>query len=297
MDLLKTYSFSTWSNSFTREQQYEMTHSLEDGQLLFFPALSFHLNSHEKSLLSPALVSARSKNISFNPVTNTLKGTVKKISPDNALALTTLLARYAKTARELVDALFPFYKDNLVVGRTSLRVVEIKDRVSSYRKDDKRLHVDAFPANPNHGQRILRVFSNINEVAPRVWHLGEPFETVVQKFLKRLPKPKWGSAKLLYWLKMTKKYRSLYDHYMLHMHDMMKGDSEYQMNAIQQKIHFPAGSSWIVQTDHVSHAALSGQHLLEQTFYLPVTSMLDEQKSPLRILEGFLKKSLVKTIR
>jgi hypothetical protein len=35
----------------------------------------------------------------------------------------------------------------------------------------------------------------------------------------------------------------------------------------------------------VSHAALSGQHVLEQTFYIPVSSMLDPTQSPLHTLE------------
>jgi hypothetical protein len=38
-------------------------------------------------------------------------------------------------------------------------------------------------------------------------------------------------------------------------------------------------------TDAVSHAAMAGQYQLEQTFLLPVGAMLDEQQSPLRILE------------
>jgi hypothetical protein len=73
----------------------------------------------------------------------------------------------------------------------------------------------------------------------------------------------------------------------------MKSDEAYQRNAHQQEIHFPTNTTWIVQTDHVSHAAMSGQYLLEQTFYLPVNAMLDEQKSPLRILEKLLNKKLI----
>jgi hypothetical protein len=33
------------------------------------------------------------------------------------------------------------------------------------------------------------------------------------------------------------------------------------------------------------HAALSGQYLLEQTFYLPVAAMQEERYAPLRTLE------------
>ena len=59
-------------------------------------------------------------------------------------------------------------------------------------------------------------------------------------------------------LHITKDYRSLYDHYMMYMHDMMKADKEYQKTVSQHEIHFPPGSTWIVDTDQASHAALSG---------------------------------------
>nr|MDQ2993708.1 Kdo hydroxylase family protein [Pseudomonadota bacterium] len=53
------------------------------------------------------------------------------------------------------------------------------------------------------------------------------------------------------------------------------------------------GSTWLVYSDQASHAAMSGQFMLEQTFYLPVTAMLHEQRAPLRVLENALGRSLV----
>jgi hypothetical protein len=79
---------------------------------------------------------------------------------------------------------------------------------------------------------------------------------------------------------------------MLQLHDRMKADPEYQAGAEQIAYDFPPGSTWIVFTDQVSHAAMAGQHLLEQTFYLPVTAMLDQTKSPLRILERLTGRAL-----
>ena len=46
-------------------------------------------------------------------------------------------------------------------------------------------------------------------------------------------------------------------------------------------------------TDQVSHAAMAGQYQLEQTFYLPVAAMIDESRSPLRILERLKSRRLV----
>ncbi len=57
---------------------------------------------------------------------------------------------------------------------------------------------------------------------------------------------------------------------MLQLHDRMKGDEDFQRDAPQAAIDFPAGSTWLAFTDQVSHAALAGQYQLEQTFLVPV---------------------------
>jgi hypothetical protein len=80
---------------------------------------------------------------------------------------------------------------------------------------------------------------------------------------------------------------------MLKMHDMMKADDVYQQEAEQTDFSFPPGSTWMVYTDKMSHAATGGQHAFEQTFYLPVHVMSDPSKSPLRILERLAGRSLV----
>ena len=56
---------------------------------------------------------------------------------------------------------------------------------------------------------------------------------------------------------------------------------------------FTPGSTWLVYTDQVSHAAMAGQYAFEQTFYLPVSGMADPSKSPLRVLERLLRRELV----
>jgi len=80
---------------------------------------------------------------------------------------------------------------------------------------------------------------------------------------------------------------------MLQIHDTMKGDITYQNTVPANEFSFPSGSSWIVMTDKVSHAALSGQFILEQTFYLPVEAMQKPDQSPLRILEKIVGRPLV----
>lgn len=141
--------------------------------------------------------------------------------------------------------------------------------------------MDSFSASPVNGLRILRVFCNINpQQKPRVWNVGEPFTQVLDRFAPQIRSYSKLSARILKLVKTTKTLRSPYDHYMLHLHDTMKHDDQYQAQVKKTQIDFPAQSSWIVFTDHVSHAALSGQYLLEQTFYLPVDKMATPEHSP-----------------
>src|SRR3546814_17756855 len=44
----------------------------------------------------------------------------------------------------------------------------------------------------------------------------------------------------------------------------MKSDLDYQKNARQETVPFPAGSVWVCFSDQTSHAVMSGQYMLEQ---------------------------------
>jgi hypothetical protein len=79
---------------------------------------------------------------------------------------------------------------------------------------------------------------------------------------------------------------------MLNLHDKAKLDDDYQRASSRTRFEFPAQSTWMAFTDRVMHAALSGQFLLEQTFYLPVAAMQDERYAPLRILEEIYRRQL-----
>jgi hypothetical protein len=170
-------------------------------------------------------------------------------------------------------------------ARTSFRPQPAVGRAVSWRKDDSRLHVDAFPSRPNQGARILRVFTNLNPVEPRVWRVGESFETVARTLLPRIRAPLPGSATLLSALQVTKSRRSHYDHLMLQLHDRAKADMAYQRDCAQQVVRFAPGTTWLCFSDQVMHAAVSGQFMLEQTIHLPVRALYDPQRAPLAILE------------
>jgi hypothetical protein len=265
--------------------------ALEEGGVLYFPQLAFPLGAGEQQFLSPA-IAGKSKNVSFDIRTGKVRGS--SVDEVAAEQLHGMMQRYANFSNILLDNLLPQYKDDLVQSRTSYRPVQITGRATSWRKDDTRLHVDSFPATPVQGNRILRVFTNVNPNGqPRAWRLGESFEAVARRYLPSLPRPLWGTSALLRLLKITKSCRSAYDHFMLQLHDGMKANLAYQKDAPQIAYDFPPGSTWMVYTDQVSHAAMGGQYLFEQTYYLPVSAMRDQAQAPLRILERLTERALV----
>jgi hypothetical protein len=265
---------------------------LEAGDVLWLRESFFAVEVAERALLSPSILTGAGKNVSFDPSTGRVGGS--PATGESAELLRGMLARYSREADAFVRRACPAYADHLRLGRTSFRPVEIAGRESSWRKDDTRLHVDSFPATPVHGRRILRVFANVNpQGRPRSWRVGEDFDGLAARFASALRTPMPGAAALLRVLHLTKTRRSAYDALMLQLHDRMKEDSAYQASAPQTPFDFPAGSAWVAFTDQVSHAAMSGQYQLEQTFLLPVGAMLDEQRAPLRVLERLKGRSLV----
>jgi hypothetical protein len=290
MEILEPIEVKSWQGPFPSEIVARATDALEIGKLLYAQQLPFELSEPERRFLSPDCLDAKSKNISFRPDSEVLKGTSYQGSERTALQA--VLQRYYRQASDLLDALCPGYANHLTPGFTSFRPAEIASRSTSWRHDDTRLHVDAFPSRPLQGLRILRVFTNVHPQQPRVWRVGEKFEQAAANFLPGIKPPRPAVASLLYRLRIVKGKRTAYDHFMLGIHDRMKADENYQSQVPQAKLAIPPGTTWICYTDSVSHAAMSGQFAFEQTFYLPVVAMKDPERSPLRVLERLLSRKL-----
>jgi hypothetical protein len=297
-----TMDVQDWASSQTRETQKSAVEALEQGHVLYFPALAFSTLPDEARFFSPDWSNGRAKNISFSPAGDgagsagsgaaRVKGLTR--GTEDVEALATMMQRFADAAQGLVVTLLPQYRQVLMRARTSFRPVEIEGRPSSASKDDTLLHVDAFPSSPTRGGRILRVFCNANpDGKTRNWRLGEPFPAYARRFLPRVRDPLPGTFSLLHTLRITKARRSLYDHYMLRLHDLGKMDHRYQKHCPQQDFAFPAGSTWMCFTDQVLHAAQGGQYLLEQTFHLPVSAMEAPAQAPLEVLETLLGRPMV----
>ena len=194
---------------------------LESGSILVFRELAFALASGEQRFLDPSWTDAKAKNISLRWPAEELRGAAGGVT--DLAALKRLISRYAECSEALVLRLFPHYRGHLERGNTSLRPVDVSLRKTSWRKDDTRLHVDAFPSNPMQGTRLLRVFTNVNPHGQaRRWRVGEPFEAHARRYLGSIRKAPPGLAVLLKALGITKRHRTDYDHLMLGLHDLAK---------------------------------------------------------------------------
>jgi hypothetical protein len=255
---------------------------LEHGSVLMLPDLEFDTAGYEAAMFAE-VSDEGAKNVSYNPATGELKGTTAAGATRDLL--TEIVARYSVWAEDLVRELLPAYAATLQRGRTSWRP-RSADHNLSKRKDDRRLHVDAFPSSPVQGRRILRVFRNVNPHGEaRFWRVGEPFAEHAARFLPGAKPMTPGAALLMQTLGLTKGRRSAYDSLMLQLHDQSKDDDAYQATAPHWDVSFPAGATWMVFTDGVVHAALGGRYAFEQTFYLPIEAMVDPDASPVRTLE------------
>jgi hypothetical protein len=269
--------------------------ALESGEILLFPRTPFPIPEEDLRFLigQRQSVGRHHKNVAYRPSTGRLSG---QASNDEAVirGLRDILGRYARRSSDRLAALLPSYARAWSLDYTTFRPVEESGRTLSKHARNDRLHVDAFPTRPTRGGRILRFFSNVHPVAPRKWKTGaETFEALARRLavssgvLRRAlrPGPAARVRSLAASLGLPAVRRSRYDEFMHRFHNFLKENEGYQEGAEVLFPEFPAGSSWLVFTDMVSHAVLAGRFALEQTFLVPPSAMASPEKSPIAVLE------------
>lgn len=288
------------------ENPLDVCKELEAGNLLFFEKIPFSFPQEEIDFLLAQKQSSRkrSKNIAYKPELDRLSNhDPKEVVEEEKLKK--ILRNYSsQVACFLSRLLFPYSKD-WKVDYTSFRPFQEKGRDLRLRARNDLLHFDAFPTRPLNGDRILRFFTNINPKEDRHWITSDSFEELAIRYggsslaLPRSIDYSWKGrveralCRLMAKGGVKQLVRSPYDQFMLQFHHFLKEDSEFQLHSEKEHWYFPPGSCWAVFTDQVSHAALSGQYALEQTFFVPVKSLLFPEKSPLRILERLSEGSLI----
>jgi hypothetical protein len=267
---------------------------LEAGNILFFPQTPFAFPDEDlKFLLSRKQTDASfHKNIAYRPAEDRLTGLDVSSGPE-VDRLRAIVAGYSQRSTQFLRELLPAYAGKWKLDYASYRPVEEQGRPARLRARNDLPHVDAFPTRPTNGNRILRLFTNINPTQHRVWITSQTFDVVGPQFAKRIGLPQPQSANPL--AKAVRNIakaahlpgsnRSPYDDFMHRCHNAMKENGAFQQSCPKQRWEFPPHSTWIVFTDFVSHAVLQGQYALEQTFIISREALVRPELSPLRILE------------
>jgi hypothetical protein len=275
---------------------------LEAGDILFFPETPITIPNDDLAFLlgHQQVGGAYHKNIAYRPLEDRITG-FDAGDTSTSERLRGIMRRYSSDVTTFLRSFLGPYQGRWKVDYASYRPEEEQSRDLALRKRNDLLHTDAFPTRPTNGDRILRFFNNINPQRARNWITTETFDALVEKMRsgklngRGIPLPLTmdsnpikrvltgiGAGRIAPSLK-----RSPYDDFMMRFHNYLKENTAFQQSCPKQHWEFPPGSSWMVYTDMVSHAVLSGQFALEQTLIVSRQAMVVPEKSPYGILARF----------
>jgi hypothetical protein len=274
-------------------RESRLARALEAGAIVLFPRTPFELPEADQAFLrGQRQTDARyHKNIAYRPRQDRVTGVAAGTA--DLATLTRVMRDYSRRVVAFTAELFPSYARRWRIDYASFRPQEEAGRRLPLRARNDLCHVDSFPTRPSGGDRLLRVFTNVNATAPRVWLCGGTFDELAGRFASPsglLDRARRDSLtrrvrRLGRALGLPVTVRPPYDDFMLSFHHFLKGNTAYQEAEPKTRLEFAPGATWLVFTDMVSHAVLSGQYALEQTFIVARSSLLTPEKAPIAILE------------
>jgi len=280
----------------------EVCRILEEGNILLFGETPFALPAGDREFLlrQRQTEAGYHKNIAYRPGGDRVTGVARQQAED-AEQLKRVLREYSKTVVDFAAGVLSPYAGQWHLDYASFRPQEEAGRKLSRHARNDLLHVDSFPTRPTRGDRIFRVFTNINPEAPRVWRTGETFPELAERFaiasglLERATRrgPGQSVLSLLRSVGFPIRSRPPYDEFMHRFHNFLKDNEGYQDSARAEVVSFPPGSTWMVFTDMVTHAVLSGQFALEQTFLIARRSLTHPELAPVAVLERLAGRTLI----
>ena len=92
--------------------------------------------------------------------------------------LAAIVRGYSQRSSKFLDELLTPYQGKWKLDYASYRPLEERGRPARLRARNDLPHVDAFPTRPTNGDRILRLFTNINPAQNRVWITSQTFDVV-----------------------------------------------------------------------------------------------------------------------
>lgn len=274
------------------EDQYRR---LESGEVLFFPKTPFALSPEERAfLLSQKQDETYShKNISYRPAQNRLRAVHEKDAKQRK-RMHEIMRRYSERVIEFMGSYFSRYAPGWTIDYASFRPVEERGRQLPVRSRNDLIHIDNLPTRPSNGDRILRIFTNINPERPRIWVTSDSFEPLAWRYAgkaglprRQTPWTRWRGRMLgmLHQLGLPVVERPPYDQFMRRFHHYMKESEEFQRECTKERWEFPPDSTWVAFTDTTSHSCISGQYALEHTFIVRKERLAYPEKAPIAVLE------------
>jgi hypothetical protein len=280
---------------------FEIGDALERGEIVRFPRSPLALPSEtDLVLLRDELPKQlNTKNVSYHPESDRVHG----VPPSGELR--TVAYRFLKAHSAAVESFLhqtiPHLTQDWTVGTSSFRPIQEKGRDLKPHASNELVHVDAGAYGATNGDRILRFFVNVSTNEDRVWATKGTFAQVHAKYAEaagiagphRLDKGALGHLRtaVLRGLASAGVREAMvadsspYDRLMRRFHNYMKDTPAFQArDADYHEIRFPPGSAWMVLTDTATHASVSGQHALVNTFILRLAHCRLKNVAPLNIL-------------
>jgi hypothetical protein len=280
--------------------------ALETGNVLFFPSTPFPFPEESQEFLRNINFAGGSihKNIAYRPASDRVTGV--EMEADKAERLRAILRDYSQSVIRFTSEVLPQYAPHWKLDYASFRPLEEENRNLPVNKRNDLIHTDAFPSRPTNGDLIMRVFTNIHPSKTRNWIITDPFGAIAERYARDAGLEKiaesansatgqilHSSARLLKNAGLPVVPRSAYDRFMLHFHEYLKRNDEFQKSTSKYSFNFPPGATWITFTDVVPHSVLSGQHALEQTFIIARHSLANPANAPVAILERLCGKPML----
>ena len=257
--------------------------------------LRYELQQHLKEL----------KSISYHPEVDKVHG-LKDLEISKKQRIETILKEHRHRVETFLTAKIPSLAPNWRIATCSFRPLQEQGRNLSVHASNELIHVDAGAYGATHGDRILRFFVNIHPTESREWASKGTFPLLFKhhaekaglssQYLKKSLKKGWLErlysdglvkhlAKIMPIAHMAD--TSPYDRTMRQFHNYMKENSEFQQNISDvQKFSFEPFSAWMVFTDMLSHACLSGQYAFVTTIIVPQQNCRAQELVPLNILKA-----------
>jgi hypothetical protein len=286
-----------------RLSPFEMGDALERGEIIRFPRSPILLPSATDLLLlrDELPKQLNTKNVSYHPESDHVHGVPSRGE------LHGVAYRFLKAHSQAVEAFLKktiaHLTENWTVGTSSFRPIQEKGRDLKPHASNELIHVDAGAYGATNGDRILRFFVNVSASEDRVWATKGTFAQLHAKHADaagisgphNLERGVMGKlrTRMLQGLAAAGVKEAMvadsspYDRLMRRFHNYMKDTPAFQArDADYHELRFAPGSAWMVFTDSASHASISGQHALVNTFIVRLAQCRVAPVAPLNILRS-----------